>query len=119
MHSTHPTADYRLLVWAVILLLALPAAADDVEKGQDLYASRCMFCHGASGKGDGPAAAALKPPPTDFTTVAYWKAADTARMKGIIVSGIPGTGMLAFKATLTPEQIDDLVAYLAAFKPAP
>ena len=55
-------------------------------------------------------------PVTDYASA---KTADTARMKGIIVSGIPGTGMLAFKATLTPEQIDDLVAYLAAFKPAP
>lgn len=30
----------------------------------------CASCHGKSGKGDGPAAGALKQPPTDLTTLA-------------------------------------------------
>ena len=31
------------------------------------YKAYCAACHGASGKGDGPAASALKLPPTDLT----------------------------------------------------
>jgi hypothetical protein len=39
------------------------------EWGKDLYMQRCASCHGQSGKGDGPTAAALKNPPADLTTI--------------------------------------------------
>jgi len=35
--------------------------------GKEMYIAYCGACHGAQGKGDGPAAAALKLPPTDLT----------------------------------------------------
>lgn len=35
--------------------------------GKEMYIAYCGACHGAQGKGDGPAAAALKMPPTDLT----------------------------------------------------
>ena len=35
--------------------------------GKEMYIVYCGACHGAQGKGDGPAAAALKAPPTDLT----------------------------------------------------
>jgi len=35
--------------------------------GKQMYTAYCAACHGASGKGDGPAAKALKVPPTDLT----------------------------------------------------
>ncbi|MGE0406297.1 MAG: cytochrome c [Candidatus Korobacteraceae bacterium] len=38
--------------------------------GQQLYLAYCGACHGAGGKGDGPAASALRTPPTDLTTLA-------------------------------------------------
>lgn len=41
-----------------------PASADE---GARLYATLCASCHGVSGHGDGPAAGALVPPPTDLT----------------------------------------------------
>lgn len=34
-----------------------------------MYMSYCASCHGKEGKGDGPAAAALKRPPTNLTTL--------------------------------------------------
>ena len=119
MHTAHRGGGYGLLACGLALLLAAPALAADLEQGKNLYLSRCMFCHGETGKGDGPAAAGLKPAPTNFTTVEYWKTATTETTKGIIAGGIPGSAMLPFKAALSPEQIDDLVVYLQAFKPAP
>lgn len=35
--------------------------------GKEMYIAYCGGCHGAQGKGDGPAVAALKVPPTDLT----------------------------------------------------
>lgn len=41
----------------------------DSFAGPDVFKQYCAVCHGASGKGDGPAAAALKVKPADLTTI--------------------------------------------------
>lgn len=38
-------------------------------RGSALYAAYCASCHGLDGKGEGPAAPALKTPPPDLTTL--------------------------------------------------
>jgi mono/diheme cytochrome c family protein len=38
--------------------------------GKGMYVAYCAACHGTSGKGDGPAAPALKIPATDLTKLA-------------------------------------------------
>jgi mono/diheme cytochrome c family protein len=44
------------------------ADAKTVAEGKKLAETNCASCHGASGKGDGPAAAALPPPkPANWT----------------------------------------------------
>jgi mono/diheme cytochrome c family protein len=44
-----------------------PTAADS---GEEMYMEYCAVCHGKAGKGDGPAASALKVAVTDLTTLA-------------------------------------------------
>jgi mono/diheme cytochrome c family protein len=39
-------------------------------KGPDLFRAHCAACHGAGGKGDGPAASSLKTSPADLTVLA-------------------------------------------------
>ena len=39
-------------------------------EGVDLYRQFCAVCHGVNGKGNGPAADALKKPATDLTQIA-------------------------------------------------
>ena len=39
--------------------------------GQAIYEDYCAVCHGRDGKGDGPAARALKTPPIDLTQVSH------------------------------------------------
>jgi mono/diheme cytochrome c family protein len=41
----------------------------NAANGQQMYESYCAACHGKTGKGDGPAASALKTPPSDLTTL--------------------------------------------------
>ena len=60
------------MVFAVFFLMAAalsaqapPAAA--VQAGQATFKERCAVCHGDRGKGNGPAAVALKHPPADLT----------------------------------------------------
>lgn len=44
----------------------------DAAKGGELYALYCRTCHGAAGRGDGPAAPALNPKPRDFSDGTFY-----------------------------------------------
>ena len=101
---------------ATLWIGLLGGARADSAAGKQLYNSRCAFCHGVEGKGDGPAGAALKPPPTNFASADFWKSADPKQIKSFIEDGKPGTAMVAFKASLSGEQIDDLLTYLHTFQ---
>jgi mono/diheme cytochrome c family protein len=48
----------------------VPAPYTDPTSGSDMFKAYCASCHGADGKGNGPAAAALKTPPADLTKLA-------------------------------------------------
>jgi mono/diheme cytochrome c family protein len=78
-----PRLGFLLLpFFAVALLLAnlgsaqektvkrTPIQHSDSTSGKQMYSDYCAPCHGLSGKGDGPAATALKTPPTDLTQLA-------------------------------------------------
>lgn len=46
------------------------APQTNAASGKEMYTAYCASCHGVNGTGNGPAAAALKAPPTDLTTLA-------------------------------------------------
>jgi mono/diheme cytochrome c family protein len=48
----------------------VPIQRTPASSGAEMFMQYCAACHGASGKGDGPAASALKIPPADLTTLA-------------------------------------------------
>jgi mono/diheme cytochrome c family protein len=47
----------------------VPARATSTMAGQELFREYCAVCHGKDGKGDGPAATALKSMPADLTQI--------------------------------------------------
>ena len=47
----------------------VPVKQTSPASGVEMYKSYCAVCHGVDGKGNGPAASALKVPPTDLTTL--------------------------------------------------
>ncbi|MCB1397475.1 MAG: c-type cytochrome [Rhodobacter sp.] len=57
------------MICGVLVLANLGSAvwAQDTEAGEFYYRQFCVACHGLTGQGDGPAAAALRVPPADLT----------------------------------------------------
>lgn len=102
----------RLLILGA-LLTGTPALAQSA--GKPVYDAKCVACHGATGKGDGPAALALQKPPPDFTTAEFWKGMTDDRIRAILTNGNPGGTMRAFP--IKPEQMDALLVYLRTFQP--
>ena len=45
------------------------ARRPDIASGKKTFVKYCASCHGIDGAGNGPVATALKPPPTDLTTI--------------------------------------------------
>ena len=75
--------------------------------GQAVFAANCATCHGETGRGDGPAATGLEPPPADLTD-STWTTGDGSlqAIKNTIEHGSPGTAMIGWKGTLTDGEID-------------
>jgi len=48
----------------------VPITNTPSNSGEQMFNSYCAVCHGKDGKGDGPAATAMKVPPTDLTVLA-------------------------------------------------
>jgi high-affinity iron transporter len=95
----------------LVIALVCSVWAGDAQRGASVYGSNCVACHGKSGDGKGPAAQALRPPPTDFTVAEWWKGKSDPQVAAMIRDGRPGTAMVAFPK-LSPAELDDLVAYL-------
>ena len=103
------------------LALALAAAralAADANDGKAVYEIRCAPCHGSTGTGDGPAAAALEPKPRNFRDPSFWRARTRTSLRLTVEQGRPGTMMSPFKGVLTDAEIDGVVRYVESFRPA-
>ena len=105
-----------LFVWGSTIWHGTIHAADgDAAKGKAQYEKLCVACHGAQGKGDGPAGQALKPPAADFTSAAS-KKKSAADLRKIIEEGKPGTAMIGWKGQLSANDITDVLAYLGSLR---
>jgi mono/diheme cytochrome c family protein len=90
--------------------------AADHTRGDALYAVHCASCHGATGKGNGPAAAGLTPPPGDFTDAFHARFYSDAGRVRVIEKGLPGTAMAAFEGVLDRQQILDVYTHVRTFR---
>jgi mono/diheme cytochrome c family protein len=61
-----PADDWKAPARAARKENPVPADAEAIAAGQKIFVANCLACHGAAGKGDGPAAAACKPRPKDL-----------------------------------------------------
>ena len=98
----------------------LPRTRETVERGAAVYADNCASCHGPTGRGDGGTGRDLSPPPGkpgmavedadgSVGSFMYWTIAEGGASFG--------TGMPAFKDTLSSDDIWAAIAYLQARLP--
>jgi len=91
-----------------------PLGADAAAAGAEVFKTNCESCHGPQGHGDGPAGAALDPKPKNLPELA--KIATDDYLFWRISTGKEGTSMVAWKGTLTDEQIWQAVAFIRTLK---
>ena len=93
------------------LLGAAPLSAKgensgELDKGKTLYQEKCQMCHGAGGKGDGPAAASFNPRPYDLATADFWNNNGEKKVKDAIENGFGVMPPIGLKADQTKAVID-------------
>jgi mono/diheme cytochrome c family protein len=102
-----------------------PAAAAPspalIEQGRPIYKAYCVTCHGESGKGDGPAAGVLKPPPRDHTDRAYMSTLSDEEIGRIIKMGgaIKGKPLMPSHPQFKDPELKALVAYVRSLSAPP
>ena len=96
------------------------AAAVNTAEAKEMFNTRCAPCHGTSGKGDGPGAAALNPKPRDYSDAAWQKSVTDDQLRKTIVMGgaavgkspiMPGSPDLEAK----PDVVNGLVKIVRGF----
>jgi len=97
---------------------AAPAQQTFDAKGQ--FQTVCATCHGTTGEGNGPGAAALDPKPANFTDPAFWK----DKTDDVLIKAIREGGASVGKSPLMPAwgalydqaKAEALLAYIKTLK---
>jgi mono/diheme cytochrome c family protein len=111
---------------------ASAANREAIERGRATYEQNSVTCHGNREKGDAPGTAAMKPRPTDLTTLTRQYGAFPAERVEATLKGTDSTqahtpGMMAWKAlflgdakgneTTANMRVKDVVAFIASLQP--
>jgi mono/diheme cytochrome c family protein len=116
-----------LAATALMSVMSNPTLAD-AEAGKAVYSGKgaCASCHGPTGKGDGPAAAALNPKPRDFSLGDFALDTDGDGQSGtdtdlynVIHDGAAkygGAATMPGRADLSEQEIKDLIAYIRSLQ---
>jgi len=102
-----------------LIAVAAPTWAADLAAAKQNYTTFCSSCHGPLGKGDGPAAAAFKTKPRDFTDCKRMASLPDATLFKVIKDGGAANNlsgeMPAWSQGLEDNEIHDLVAFVRSF----
>ena len=111
-------AAAALLMTGALALGSGPVAAG--EDGETTFNTYCATCHGESGQGDGPAAAALDPKPAAFASDGFFDTRDDAHLRKVIKEGGPAVGksplMAPWGAVLSDAQLDAIITHIKTLR---
>ena len=112
------------MAWLIAALIPAGPAAGQLPAAQDVYARHCADCHGADGRGAGPAAGLLSPRPRDFASGVYkFRSTPPGSLPTLedlertITRGLPGTSMPGYEGILGAPQIEALARHVLALAP--
>ncbi len=111
----------KAIVLGTIMMLSVTpqVSAEDMAAAKQNYDTFCVKCHGANGKGDGPAAATLSTKPRDFTDCGRMSKISDDTLFNVIKNGGAAAGlskdMQAWSSGFEDGEIHDLVAYVRTF----
>jgi high-affinity iron transporter len=103
----------RRAMIAAYRLPVTPERAPDLARAATLYAQQCAACHGASGRGDGPAAQGMDPPPANFHDAQRMEKRDRYGLYNTITLGVSGTPMQPY-GHLSEDERWGLAYYVAS-----
>ena len=97
----------------------LTVVGDTVRRGEVVYKTNCVLCHGIHGDGKGRAASLFHPPPVDLTRSDKDDEYKTAiiRLGGVEMGR--SSGMPPWEERLSDVEIHDLVGYLRTILEVP
>ena len=102
--------------------LPAPFPAEKIEAGKRVYFTKCVWCHGVNGAGDGPAADRLWPRPRNFNSGTF-KIRQTASgelplidvdLLQTVTHGLPGSAMPSWEGILSEDQRRDVLAFVTS-----
>jgi mono/diheme cytochrome c family protein len=95
--------------WADTLNNPLKGNEEATQKGKEIFQNTCALCHGQTGKGDGPAGAALQPHPKNLTSEKVQSQTDGAIFWKITTGNPP---MASYKDVFSETQRWQLIDYI-------
>jgi cytochrome c oxidase cbb3-type subunit II len=110
-HSPADLAALAAIVRSFARVAPETAPPDVLERGRQVYETRCVECHGENGAGDGFAAGELPIAPTDFRG----RRATVAENVRVLTSGMEGTSMAPWTDRLSGEEIAAVAQYVRSF----
>lgn len=106
------TEEYS--AWVEGKLKEMAEAADDpskvweltdmIKRGESVYAANCVACHQANGQGSG----ANKP----LDGSAIVRDDDVSKAMQVVLNGVNGTAMIAWKDQLSPTEVAAVITYI-------
>jgi mono/diheme cytochrome c family protein len=104
----------RLVAAGVVIPLAISGCTDRVARGRELYAKHgCAVCHGPNGRGDGPAAKTLSPPPRNLADERHYKEGSSEdAIAASIRRGVTGSGTMPAFPNLSQDDAQAIAAWI-------
>jgi high-affinity iron transporter len=94
----------------------IPSVSPSLVRGEAVYRANCASCHGPGGRGDGPLARSLDPPPANLSDAHALRDQSPLDYFRRISIGVVGTAMPAFESRLSPQDRWSVALYASLLR---